>query len=259
MSIDDGPAGLDPASYVPLYKQLAALLRRRIKDGEFREGDQLPSEPTLVKEYAVSRATAIAALDDLVRSKEAFRRRGRGTFVTKPFLSQFSLSKSFTEDMLERGLVPSSATVAFGQVKPDLTLSTKLSVNPKLPCFRLVRLRLANGDPVALQTAYLPVSLYPGLRAEMFENHHLYEVMRKTFSLKPTWAEAIVEARLATETEAAALDVTTADPLLVVWHVTLDESLRELEWVCSAYRADRFSFASGRQSTAASAGEMPER
>lgn len=239
---------LDASSYVPLYMQLAALLREQIKHGEFRAGDQLPSEPALVREFGVSRATATAALDQLVAAHEAYRVRGRGTFVAKPFLGQFSLSTSFTEDMRQRGLEPSSKVLEFDVAAPDPETAAILGAPPDEECYRLVRLRMANGDPVALQTAYLPCRLYPDLTADHFADGHLYDVMRRVYAITPQWAEAIVQAHRPTAPEARHLDITTRDPVLVAWHLSLDDSLRSLEYVRSVYRSDRFSFASGRQS-----------
>ncbi|GAA3227294.1 GntR family transcriptional regulator [Dactylosporangium siamense] len=242
------PTRLDPSSYVPLYMQLAALLREQIQQGRYQSGDQLPSEPTLVREFEVSRATAIAALDELVASHEAYRVRGRGTFVAKPFLGRFSLSTSFTEDMRQRGLEPSSEVLEFGVATPDPETAAMLGAPLQEECYRVVRLRLANGDPVALQTAYLPRRLYPDLTAEHFADSHLYDVMRRVYSIVPQWAEAIVQAHKPTAQEARHLDMATRDPVLVAWHLSLDDSLRSLEYVRSVYRSDRFSFASGRQS-----------
>ena len=238
---------LDPTSYVPLYMQLANLLREQVRQGSYTAGQQLPSEPALVREFGVSRATAIAALDELVSSHEAHRVRGRGTFVSKPFLSRFSLATSFTEDMRARGFEPSSQVLGFDLALPSADTVKKLDAPADQECHRLVRLRLADGDPVALQTAYLPCDLYPGLTAEHFEHAHLYQVIRDSYALAPHWAEAILEAHRPTTEEARHLNITVRDPVLVAWHLSLDEALRSLEYVRSVYRSDRFSFASGRQ------------
>jgi GntR family transcriptional regulator len=65
----------------PIYKQLAAIFRAKIKSGELKPGDQLPSEPRLVQEYGVARDTARAAIRMLRDEKLVITLPGRGTFV----------------------------------------------------------------------------------------------------------------------------------------------------------------------------------
>lgn len=240
---------LNPTGFVPLYMQLATHLRDEIHSGRYAHGDQLPSEPSLARDFKVSRATATAALDEVVRANEAHRIKGRGTFVSRPFISKFSLATSFTEDMVGRGRAPSSSTIKFSEATPSPEICARLGARPEKACYRLERLRMADGDPVALQTAYLPADLYPGLNAAMFDDDHLYNVMRRAYALKPVWAEAIVEAALPDKREADLLQISTGDPVLVVWHLSLDGLITSLEFVRSVYRSDRFSFATGRQST----------
>lgn len=241
------PRQLDSTSHTPLFVQLADHLRAEISGGRYRPGCQLPSENLLMRMFGVSRATAIAALNDLVDANTAYRSRGRGTFVSKPMLSRFSLASSFTEGMLARGVTPSSKTVAFERRPPDADTAAKLGAPAGIDCYCVTRLRLADNHPVALQYAYLPVDLYPGLSEEDFEKNHLYGILRQVYGITPQWTEAIVEAHAAGGQEASQLDVAEGAAVLVVWHLALDESLRSLEYVRSVYRSDRFSFFSGRQ------------
>ena len=237
---------LDPASFTPLYIQVAQLLRDAINTGQYKSGQKLPSENDLVREYSISRITATAALDELVKARMAYRERGRGTFAAKPFVSNFSFFSSFTEDMLERGLKPSSRQIDSKIEIPDAITVEKLKMPSDEEYHCLTRVRLANDEPVVLQQAYLPISLFPNLAAQDFETHYLYEVIRKVYGYKPTWAEAIVESGGATPDEAVYLEVKTGYPVLIIWHLTLDDRHIPLEYVRSVYRSDRFSFSTGR-------------
>jgi GntR family transcriptional regulator len=238
---------LDPTSHVPLYLQLAGQLRAQIGSGHLKPRDQLPSETELVHLLGISRATAIAALSELVRTNEAFRVRGRGTFVANPVIGTFSLASSFTEDTRQRGLSPTSVTISFAHAVADKETAHRLDMPSDGAYFRLARLRLVEDDPVAVQTAYLPTGLYPGLERKDFETTHLYALMRDKYGLVPHWTEAIIEARTVDASDADRLQVPRRSPVLVVWHLTLDASLGALEYVRSVYRSDRFSFATGRQ------------
>jgi DNA-binding GntR family transcriptional regulator len=73
---------LDRDSPVPLYEQLAAVLRAAIDSG--RIAARLPSEPTLTQEYGVSRGTAGRAVQILVDAGYVKISRGKGAFVVPP-------------------------------------------------------------------------------------------------------------------------------------------------------------------------------
>ena len=102
-----------------MYLRVAEELVKKVTSGEYGPGDRLPSEHDLMEEYRVSRTTAIAALDELVGAHLAYRVQGKGTFVSRPFLSEFSLSAGFSEYARQRGLVPSSRTLALHATAPD--------------------------------------------------------------------------------------------------------------------------------------------
>ncbi len=246
MNLTGDKIALDANSYTPLYIQIARILRESIENGQFKAGEKLPSENVLVRRFGISRITATAALDELVKARLAYRERGRGTFVAQAFLSNFSFFSSFTEDMRARGLQPSSRLVSLHIQKPDLEMIEKLKMDAETLYYCLIRVRLANQEPVVIQSAYLPREMYPGFEQIDLKNQYLYEVMRKSYGFKPTWGDAIVEAGAATGEEASYLEITPGAPVLIIWHVTLDDHFIVLEYVRSVYRSDRFRFATGR-------------
>ena len=73
---------VDPRDPLPRYYQVYSSLQDRIRAGEFRSGEALPSERQLVKDYGVSRITVIKAMDLLERDGLIERQQGRGSFVT---------------------------------------------------------------------------------------------------------------------------------------------------------------------------------
>jgi GntR family transcriptional regulator len=236
---------LDPLSFVPLYVQIAGLLRKRIESGFYKTGDKLPSENELTGLFNISRTTAQSAIEELEKARLAYRTRGKGTFVAAPFIGDFSFYSSFTEDMRRRGLEPGTHVLSLHKEKPPEEMAAKLKM-PDGEYFRLVRLRLANNEPMVLQKAYLPARLFPGLEGQDFNQHYLYEIMRSVYGLQPTWGEAIIEAEGASEEEARTLDVPLGAPILLIWHLTSNEKFECIEYVRSVYRADRFSFSTGR-------------
>ncbi len=74
-------SALSEADPLPLYAQLAQRLRHRVGQGEWREGDRLPSHDELAAEYSVARVTVRQAINLLEIDGVLISRRGRGTFV----------------------------------------------------------------------------------------------------------------------------------------------------------------------------------
>jgi GntR family transcriptional regulator len=237
---------IDPLSYAPLYIQIFQHLRKAIQDGIYQPGEKLPSENDLGQKYGISRITAMAALDELVKARLAYRERGRGTFVAKAFIGDFSFFSSFSEDMLARGLKPSSHLISLKIESPDEATAGKLKMPSEDNYHCLTRVRLANDEPVVIQKAFLPTKIYPGIEKQDFNIRYLYEVIRKVYGFKLAWAEAIVEAGAARPDEARLLEVKPGFPVLIIWHLTLDDHYIPLEYVRSVYRSDRFSFSTGR-------------
>jgi len=95
---------LDEKSPVPLYHQLSQILREKIEQEEWKEGEQIPTELELCEEFGLSRGTVAQALRELEDEGLVYRKQGRGTFVAEKKLSlDLSHFYSFARDMEARG------------------------------------------------------------------------------------------------------------------------------------------------------------
>jgi len=74
-------AGRSP---VTPYRQLADIIKARIKRGDWQPGQPIASEPQLVREYGIARTTVRRALDVLVEERVVWKVQGRGTYVGQP-------------------------------------------------------------------------------------------------------------------------------------------------------------------------------
>ncbi len=236
-----------PAPRVPMYFRIQQNILGQIQSGSLKPGQQLPTEIELAQQYQVSRITAKRALDELVRQGRAFRQQGRGTFVAQTRIHDISGFGSFTEDMKARGLVPGAKVLMFKEIEPDTDISTRLQLESGEHVYMLKRLRLANDQPVAVETAYLPCRLCPGLIKEDLNNTSLYAILGEKYQLVPTWADAEFEARTANKEEAFLLELPAGKPVLSARRVTFSANYDVIEAVSSVYRGDRFTFYSGRQ------------
>ena len=119
-------------------------------------GEAIPAERQLSADFGVSRLTVRAALDDLVREGYLVRRHGSGTFVSEPKIAQELTMTSFTDDMRSRGLNPASETLDLRTVPAGARLGRLLHVSPSEPVLVADRLRLADGESMAIETVAHP-------------------------------------------------------------------------------------------------------
>lgn len=234
---------IDKQSPIPMYYQIMNQLREKIEAGEYPVESALPPERELVEAYDVSRMTIRQAILELVNEGILVRRRGIGTFVAPPKIEQaLSSLTSFTEDMAQRGMKAGSRIVSFKEIVPDPTIRKSLGLNADEMAYECVRLRLADEEPMALETTTLVASLCPGLRAEDVENQSLYKVLGERWNIELDYAMQTLEPVLAPPYEASLLHVAPGSPLLLMHRVTYDYSGRAFEHVKSLYRGDRYKF-----------------
>ncbi|HXZ76613.1 MAG TPA: GntR family transcriptional regulator [Streptosporangiaceae bacterium] len=233
-------------SRMPMYSRIQLKILGQIQDGSLKPGQQLPTETELARQYQVSRITAKRALDELVRGGRAYRQQGRGTFVAQTQLHDISGFGSFSDDIRARGLTPGARVLAFKEIQPEAQIQARLQLERGEPVYLLKRLRLAEGEPVAVETAYLPCRLCRGLIDEDLNDHSLYAILTEKYQITPTWADAEFEARMATREEAALLKYKAGKPVLSALRLTFSANYDVIETVNSVYRGDRFTFYSGR-------------
>jgi GntR family transcriptional regulator len=106
----------------------------------------------------------------------------------------------------------------------------------------LKRLRLADGEPVAVETDYLPDAMCHGLLKEKLNGRSLYDVLTKNFNITPTRAEQQLEAVACPPTEAKLLGVRSGSPVLHIHRTTFNRDGRPFEMVESIYRGDKYIF-----------------
>jgi GntR family transcriptional regulator len=231
----------------PLYFRIQQIILEQIQAGQFQPGTQLPSEANLALQYQVSRITAKRALDELVRQGRAYRQQGRGTLVAQARIRDISGFRSFSEDIRARGFSPSSHVLEFKEVEPEAAIRARLHISESENAFLLKRLRLADQEPVAVEVAYLPCRLCPGLLQEDLGRGSLYTLLADKYNRLPTWADAEIEAAVPTKEQVRLLNLKAGTPVLIAHRVTYAADYDVIETVDSVYRGDRFTFYTGRQ------------
>ena len=226
---------------VPLYHQLKAALLRDIESGRWRPGERLPTEDELIARFHISKITVRHALRDLTQLGYIRREQGRGTFVQGPPLEEGPRElKSFTSEMRGHGFRATSRVLEQGVAAAPSDIAERLELDEGEPVFRLYRLRLADGEPMGLQTAYVPMRLAPGIDELSFADASLYEVLASRYSLHPTGARESHQAVPVPEDAAPLLRVPAGSPALAAERLTSLANGRPLELVHSIMRGDRY-------------------
>ena len=126
-------------------------------------GSPLPPERELARSYGTSRTTVRQALAELVIEGRLLRMQGKRTFVAKPKVAQLLELASYTEGMRAHGLHPQTKILDIGYVSADDQLAALLDIRTGARVLRIHRLRLADGEPMSIDTSHLPGRRFPFL------------------------------------------------------------------------------------------------
>jgi GntR family transcriptional regulator len=203
-------------------------------------GDAIPSERQLGIDLGVSRLTVRAALDGLVREGYLVRRRGAGTFVAEPKVAKGIDINSFSDDMRERGMVPASRTLDLRVIPAGARMGRILHVSPSESVVAVKRLRLADGEPMAIELLHVRQSLVPGMTATDLEQNSFYDLLASRYDLSIIGGSQTIEPTVTNEEESDALGVPLHSPALLFERVTRSSSGDVVEFTSSTYRGDRY-------------------
>jgi GntR family transcriptional regulator len=203
-------------------------------------GDAIPAERQLGIDLGVSRLTVRAALDELVREGYLVRRRGAGTFVAEPKVAKGIDIASFSDDMRARGLTPASRTLDLRVEMAGARLGRILHVSPSEQIVSAKRLRLADGEPMAIELLHTRASLVPGLTASDLEENSFYDLLADRYGISIVGGTQTVEPTVTNEEESDALGVPLHSPALLFERVTRSLTGDIVEFTNSTYRGDRY-------------------
>jgi len=203
-------------------------------------GNAIPSERQLSADLGVSRLTVRAALDDLAREGYVVRRRGSGTYVQHPKIAQELTMTSFSEDMRRRGMVAGSRTIELREIHAGAAVGRALSVSPDARVTLIRRLRLADGEPMALETLHVPASLVPGLTRDRLENSSFYDLLEHDYGVVISHGTQSIEPTVTNDEESELLGVPLHSPAFLFERTSRTDEGETVEFVRSLYRGDRY-------------------
>lgn len=227
----------------PRYRQIASALEADILAGRLKVGDQIPSERAMAEQMGISRMTARKALQELASRGMLEARVGQGTFVGKPLIQQeLTALTGFSEEMERQGRKTSSIVVEAECCAATAEAAQSLALAPGDEVYRLTRVRLADGTPVAFERTEIDARRAPDLLSKAdFANASLYANLTRHYAITPACAEQTIEAALADASTALMLDIRPGAPVLRQTRLTWDSRGKPFEFVRSTYRGDAFT------------------
>lgn len=234
------PMPTEPIPKEPKYYGVKRHLLEII--GSLPPGSPVPTERDLTGRVGTSRTTVRQALSDLVAEGRLIRRQGAGTFVAEPKITWPLQLTSFTEQAAAVGFQAGAKLLTAARVRANAEIAERLQLAPSSPVYRLERLRLADGRPMALETSYLSAARFPGLLGRIRRTSSLYRVLTERYRIEPVDAEETIETAPATPRQAELLHTDTGAPMLVLSRHSFDRDGIPVEWVMSWYRGDRYTF-----------------
>ena len=223
----------------PLYRQLMQRIRADIASGVYPVHSRIPSEAELGQSYQVSRVTVRKALAELTQEGLLRRMQGKGTYVCAPRLkSSLKDVTSFHEACLMMGCNPGTRVISAGPVHVEADTREALALSES-EAIEIVRLRLADGAPVMIETNRFP----PKYVALLHENltGSLYHLLSQQ-GIEAASGVHEISLCYATAQQAKLLDVEPGAALLQLNQVIYDQHGAPLHTSHQVIRGDRFTF-----------------
>ena len=229
------------ASSRPAYVRIEQWLTSCIADGTLVPGDKLPREEQLAAALGVSRMTLRQALSGLEAVGTIVRRPGRqgGTFVAQPrIVCDLTGLAGFTEQMRRAHVRAGARVVSAATRLASRTEAHALGLPRTGTVHEVVRVRSADREPLAIEQACFPASLFPDLLDQRLTGS-LYRLLGRRYDHEPHTANEVLEPVIASPDQARLLRIDTGSPLMLIERTAFTASGVAVEHAHDVFRSDR--------------------
>lgn len=233
------------------HSMISKIIEERIKDHIYPPLDQIPTQQQLADEFHTSRVTIKKAIDSLIQSGFLVSIRGSGTYVmSNPIASEMDFSGesypglSATMRGQEKELI--SQVIQFENEFPDVFIQKVLLLKETQPVYKIIRLRLLDGEPYTLEYTYMPIHVIPELSTDVLE-HSIYSFIRKDLGLKIGSSYRVIRAFKPDENDKKWLNCSDNDPVMEIEQVVYLDNGTPFEYSRSRHRYDKGGIAINNQ------------
>lgn len=232
----------------PLYDQLKRLIEDKIKTGQLKPDQQLPSERELCDIYSVSRITIRQAIALAESEGLLYRKQGLGTFVAKPKISQ-ELSKvnNFQNTLSKQGLIANTEKLSFEAIACNFQISRLLNIDIMDKVINLRLVGLGDDRPIVFYDSYFNDEIGKKMMAAAedalqkntpFSTLDLY---KQIADIEPTHVEQTFEAQVSDEQVSAILNIEKGTPIFRVTSIVYSYET-PIEYKETHYCGDKYKF-----------------
>jgi GntR family transcriptional regulator len=228
---------------VPLYGKVEEVLASEIARGDLQPGDQLPTEDQLLGRFGVSRITVRRAIQNLIQRGMVEIRRGHGTYVLAPKVSQeLTRLTGFVEDMGVHGRKPSARVLSQRMVAADVTVARQLRVTKGTYVMRIERVRLADSIPMSFDETYLPLDIGKQIVRNDLRVKPIFTLLEEKYGIALAEAEYALEATAASAHVAEALAIAEGSPIFRIERTSFTGKGQPIDYEILSYRGDLIRF-----------------
>jgi DNA-binding GntR family transcriptional regulator len=235
--------GVDPVDHAPpvyLYRQAAMRIEAMIRSEGRQPGSTLEGEIELAARFGVSLYTMRRAMDELVRAGLVVRKRGIGTQVAASQTPSRPELSSLFEDLLRRGLEPTTQVLAFRHGLPEDEIARILLLPRGVRVYHFTRLRSVGDKPLALMENWVRDDVAE-LTPERLRRRGMYQILREA-GVKLRLANQCIGAKIADGRQAGLLQTTPGSALVTMERTAVDDGGLTVETGRHAHRADSHVF-----------------
>lgn len=206
-------------------------IQAEIQAGRFPPGQPLPSASELAETFDASQQKVEEALSELIYEGYLERVRPEPTDTVRvpgyQLWGTLGGIHSITQDARQKGQEPGTEVQRFDLLPVWPSVAARLALEEGDEVIIMERLRTADGEPIAIETSYLPAKFMPGVNKEMFESggagQSSFAVMQKKYGLKPHRATDELTVTAIEQREAALLGVEPGTPILLRFRITYSD------------------------------------
>lgn len=225
---------------IPLYYQIAQVLRSQIHSHEYRPKDSIPTEEDMVRTLGVSRTTVRQALQMLMHEGLIVRIPGKGTFVAPDATArQGNWTVENIGGIITAGYSTKIKFLGSKTIPASDGLAKSFGLTPGTPITELRKLQFVDDDPFFHIVLHVPSEFAAKVPLERIEEKPVFTLLEEYCNLRIQEAHQWMDASLADRTIARYLRLKLGDPVLFVERHFMDDTGRVVEIANDHYRTDR--------------------
>jgi GntR family transcriptional regulator len=228
---------------IPLYGRVQGVLSQEIKTGMLPSGTQLPTEDALIERFGISRITVRRAIQELVAQGLVEIRRGVGTFVAPPKISQdLTQLTGFVEDMQAHGRSASARLIDTEVVDASESVASRLGLSRGTRVMRIKRVRVADGVSMSLDDTYLPLAIGKLIIKNDLQVEPIFTLLENKYQIPLIAADYRMEAVAAEPWVALELGVAEGSPIFLIERTSYTTGNKPVDHERLYYRGDLIRF-----------------